>query len=334
LTLAFPVLVGDIGGTNARFAIIEDSNSTARRFEPVRIGEFENIEEAIQACVLDKTSIAPASMMLAIATPLVGDVFRLTNADWTIDPRSILKRFGLDTLVLVNDFAAQGLAALALGEADMVDIGDSRPVEGHTKVVIGPGTGLGIAIVTQVDGKWTILPGEGGHIDLGPRTEREFEIWPHLEKQNGRLSGELALSGRGLVNLYRGICRLDGLVPRYDDAADISQAGMSDGSGPAREAVDLFLTLLARICGDMALITLADGGIYIAGGIAGKLLPAIDKARFRAEFENKAPHEDIMRKMAIRVMTHPLAALEGLSACAAKPAMFSLEGSARIFRNG
>lgn len=270
-------------------------------------------------------------MMLAIATPLIGREFRLTNGAWVVRPPDILRSFDLKSLVLVNDFTAQGLAALALGGRDLAPIGAARPVEGQPKVVIGPGTGLGIAIVVRVGGKWALIPGEGGHMDLGPRTAREFTIWPHLKKDGGRLSAEQALSGRGLANLYSAICRLDGMESELTEAADISRVGMTGENGQASEATELFLTLLARVAGDMALITLARGGIYISGGIAAKLLPAIEEERFRSEFENKSPHEAILRDVAIFVMTHPLAALEGLCACAANPGMFSLENSAKIF---
>jgi glucokinase len=331
LKIGFPVLIGDIGGTNARFSMIGDANGPAERYEPVRIAAYGDLERAIQAAVLDRTSNRPASMMLAIATPLVGEKFRLTNGDWVIDPARLLDRFGLDTVVLFNDFSAQGLAALALGEEDLAAIGDQVPADGQPKVVIGPGTGLGIAILIKVGGKWTIIPGEGGHVDLGPRTNREMAIWPNLDHINGRLSAEMALSGRGLENLYRGICRLECIEPVLGDAAAISQAGIAGNDRASGEAVALFLTLLARIAGDMALVTLARGGIYIAGGIAAKLLPAIRPEQFRAEFENKAPHEAIMAQIATRVMLHPLAALEGLAALAADPHRFSLEQSARIF---
>jgi glucokinase len=331
LKLGFPVLIGDIGGTNARFSVIADPKLPATRFEPVRIDAFCDIEEAIQAAVLDRTSDRPASMMLAIATPLVGERFRLTNGNWVVDPARLLDRFGLETVVLLNDFSAQGLAALALGGEDLAPIGEPVPVDGQPKVVIGPGTGLGIAILVSIGGRWAIIPGEGGHVDLGPRTSREMAIWPHLDKLNGRLSAEMALSGRGLENLYRGICRLEGVGPALADAAAISRAGMAGNDAAAGEAIRLFLTLLARVAGDMALVSLARGGIYIAGGIGAKLLPAIRPELFRAEFENKAPHEAIMAEIAICVMTHPLAALEGLAALAAEPGRYSLEQSALIF---
>lgn len=331
MTNSFPVLVGDIGGTNARFAMVADERSPVTAFEPVRISQFSTIEAAIEQSVLDRTTIRPASMMLAIATPLVGERFRLTNADWVIDPAAMIQRFGLREVVLLNDFAAQGLAALALSPDYLVPIGDCLAARNRPKVVIGPGTGLGIAFVINVGGKWAVIPGEGGHIDLGPRTQREMEIWPHLSKENGRMSAESAICGRGLQNLHQAICRLEGADAPQADAAEISRRGLAGDDPAMEEAVTLFLTLLARVCGDMALLTLAYGGIYIAGGIAAKMLPGLQREWFRAEFEDKAPHESIMRAMPINVMTHPTAALEGLVSCVRQAERFSLEGATRRF---
>lgn len=331
MDFALPVLIGDIGGTNARFAIIRDSNSNAEPFEPVRIRSFENIEDAIQTAVLDKTSLIPATMMLAIATPLFGEAFHLTNGNWIIRPQDLISRFGLDSLCLMNDFAAQALAAIVLPRSDLSFIGTDEIIDREPKVVIGPGTGLGIANLVYVNGKWAILSGEGGHVDLGPRTPREIEIWPHLKKLDDRVSAELAVSGQGLENLYQAICKTDGSQSTEKTAAEIS-AGAIDGTNPAAvEAVDLFLTLLARIAGDMALVTLARGGAYIAGGIPLKIQPLVEERRFRSEFENKAPHSHILEKIAVCMVTHANPAMEGLAACITQPGRFFMEGFTRRF---
>jgi glucokinase len=169
LTPQFPVLIGDIGGTNARFAVVAGPGQELRRFAPVRISEFASIADAMRR-IAGEVEQNPRTMVLAIATPLVGERFRLTNGDWTIDPRQLIGEFGLEEIVLMNDFAAQALAVLALDPAHVKAAGGPQPVADAPKVVIGPGTGLGIAFLARVGGRWTILPGEGGHIDIGPRT--------------------------------------------------------------------------------------------------------------------------------------------------------------------
>lgn len=331
MSLRFPVLIGDIGGTNARFAVVREPAAAVERFEPLRLSRFAQVEEAVAAALAGYAGPAPASMAFAIATPLVGERFRLTNAPWTIDPASLLAAFPLEEVVLMNDFAAQGLAALALDEAFLAPIGSGLILERHPKVAIGPGTGLGIANIVNVGGKWAVIPGEGGHIDLGPRTAREMAIWPNLAKEDGRMSAELALSGRGLENLYQAICLTDGAVPDAVDAAGISARAIARADPASIEAVDLFVTLFARVAGDMALLTLARGGVYVAGGIFLKLLGLVDRDRFRAVFEDKGPHQEIMAGIALNVMNHPTAALEGLAAWARDPDRFSLEGATRRF---
>jgi glucokinase len=328
--MPFPVLVGDIGGTNARFSLVSDQHSAARLLPAVRIADYASLEEALDAILPKEPAARPRSMQLAIAAPLVGSSFRLTNGNWIISPGELIARFSLGEMTLMNDFAAQGLAALALGGEDLLPVGDVPVRESAPKVVIGPGTGLGIAFLANVAGRWAILPGEGGHIDLGPRTSREMAIWPHLRKEGGRVSAELALSGRGLENLYQAIAAANGAGSALA-ASQITAAALSSSNPAAEEAVNLFLTLLARVCGDMALLTLARGGVYIAGGIGQRLAGRIASGEFRREFENKAPHEAIMATMPLFVMRHPTAALEGLAAMVRRPLAYSLEGAARRF---
>jgi glucokinase len=331
---AFPVLIGDIGGTNARFAIVPDKAQAPVRFEPVQLSHFSQISDAIRHATGGHALFKPRTTVLAIATPLVGERFRLTNADWIIDPMAMIREFGLEEVALMNDFAAQGLAALALQKEHLSQIGEGRIVEGHPKAVVGAGTGLGIAQIVRIEGRWAIISGEGGHVDLGPRTEREFAIWPHLAKIEGRMSAEEALSGRGIENLYSALCAADGAERAINDAAAISAAAVAGKDMRAREAIDLFFTRLGRVAGDMALLTLARGGVYLAGGIAQKLLPAIDAKRFREAFTDKAPHRAILSEIPVMVMTHPTAALEGLSAWVREPEKFSLEGATRRFVAG
>lgn len=331
MEFAFPVLIGDIGGTNARFAVIRDSNSKVEPFDPVSIRSFDTIEDAIQSAVLDKTSLVPATMMLAIATPLFGEEFHLTNGDWVIRPHELMSRFNLNAVCLMNDFAAQALAAIILPKQELDFIGHDNIVDQAPKVVIGPGTGLGIANLVYVNGIWSILSGEGGHVDLGPRNSREIEIWQYLNRLDGRVSAELAVSGQGLENLYQAICRADGVQTGKKSAADISASAIDGADEKAIEAVNLFLILLARIAGDMALITLASGGIYIAGGIPQKIQSFVNNKQFRDEFENKAPHRHILEKYAICMVTHPNPAMAGLAACVTQPGRFFTAGFIRRF---
>ena len=148
--------------------------------------------------------------MLAVAGPVDGDEIPLTNCPWVVQPQGMLDSLGLSDVVVLNDFEAQALAVVALGEEHMEKIGGGAPEADASRVVLGPGTGLGVAGLVRACGRWIPVPGEGGHMDIGPRTPRDFEIFPHLEPIEGRISGEQILCGRGLVNIYRAVAKADG----------------------------------------------------------------------------------------------------------------------------
>ncbi|EIM73955.1 glucokinase [Nitratireductor aquibiodomus RA22] len=330
--LRFPVLIGDIGGTNARFAILVDSNAEPKAFPVVQTADYATIDEAIQSAILDRTSIIPQSAVLAVAGPVEGDEIDLTNCDWVVRPRKMMETMGFSDIVVINDFEAQALAVVALDDdnLEMVCPGTSQPT--GSRVVLGPGTGLGMAGLVHAQHTWFPVPGEGGHVDLGPRTERDLEIFPHLERIEGRVAAEQILCGRGMVNLYRAINAADGNKPVHETPAEISSAGL-DGSDPvAVETLDLFVTYLGRLAGDMALIFMARGGVYLSGGIAQKIVPTLKNGHFRAAFEDKAPHSALVKDIPVYVITHPKAALVGLAAYARTPVRFGIETQGRRWK--
>lgn len=330
--LRFPVLIGDIGGTNARFAILVDSNAEPKAFPVVQTADYATIDEAIQSAILDRTSIIPQSAVLAVAGPVEGDEIDLTNCDWVVRPRKMMETMGFSDIIVINDFEAQALAVVALDDdnLEMVCPGTSQPT--GSRVVLGPGTGLGMAGLVHAQHTWFPVPGEGGHVDLGPRTERDLEIFPHLERIEGRVAAEQILCGRGMVNLYRAINAADGTKPVHETPAEISSAGL-DGSDPvAVETLDLFVTYLGRLAGDMALIFMARGGVYLSGGIAQKIVPTLKNGHFRAAFEDKAPHSALVKDIPVYVITHPKAALVGLAAYARTPVRFGIETQGRRWK--
>jgi glucokinase len=331
-SLNFPILIGDIGGTNARFALLVDANAEPRQFPTVQTAAFANIDDAIQSAILDQTSIRPRSAVLALAGPIDGDEIPLTNCAWVVRPLEMLRRLGLEDIVLLNDFEAQALAVVALGEEHMERIGPGTPESAAGRIVLGPGTGLGVAGLVHARGTWIPVPGEGGHMDMGPRTQRDFEVFPHLETIEGRISGEQMLCGRGLVNIYRAIAAADRKTASFSTPAEITAAGL-DGSDPiSQEALAMFVVGLGRLAGDLALVFMSRGGVYLTGGIAQKIVPALKHPRFRAAFEDKAPHSALLRAMPVYVITHPLAAVMGLAAYARTPARFGVETAGRRWR--
>lgn len=329
MRLPFPVLIADIGGTNARFAIVVDSNAEPKRFPSIKTADYPTLDAAIQQVVLDKTSIIPQSAVLAVAGPIDGDEIDLTNCDWIVRPLRLIEDLGFTDVMVMNDYEAQALAVVALDEQHLKPVGDGTRIESANRVVIGPGTGLGVAGIVHGSNTWIPVAGEGGHVDLGPRTERDYEIFPHLETIGGRVSGEQILCGRGLVNLYRAIAKADGRPVRLDKPEDITSASFDGSDTVAVETVQLFIEYLARVAGDMALVFMARGGIYLTGGITHKVLPVLDEVRFRAAFDNKEPHRNLLEQTPVYIIMHDQAPLEGLSAYARMPGRFGVDTHGR-----
>jgi glucokinase len=327
--LPFPILIGDIGGTNARFSILLDADAEPKPFPNVRTADYPTIDDAIQKIVLDSSSVQPRSAILAIAGPIDGDEIDLTNCDWVVRPKGMIAQLGFEDVLVVNDFEAQALAVAAMPDEYRETLGPNNEPHRASRVVLGPGTGLGVAGLVYARHMWFPVPGEGGHVDVGPRSERDFEIFPHLKRIEGRVSAEEILSGRGVVNIYQAVCAADGLQPAFSDPADVTAHGLNGTNSQAVETLSLFATYLGRVAGDMALIFMARGGVYLAGGISQKIVPALKGPEFRAAFEDKAPHTELMGTIPTFVVTHPQAALAGLASFARTPSAYGLSMDGR-----
>jgi glucokinase len=329
----FPILIGDIGGTNARFAVIEHAGAHPGEPRVVRTADFATIDDAIRATVIEGLSVQPRSAVIAVAGPVNGNEIPLTNCPWVVRPKAMAATVGLTDIVVLNDFEAQALAVVALGDHHVEKIGGGEALSHAGRVVLGPGTGLGVAGLIRSGGKWIPVPGEGGHMDIGPRTPRDYQIWPHIEPLEGRVSGEQILCGRGLVNTYRAVAITEGRSPVFTTPAEITKAALDKNDTVAEEALELFVTCLGRTAGDLALVFKAQGGVYLSGGIAQKIVPALKAGNFRAAFDDKAPHSEWMSEIPVYVITDPLGALAGLSAYARAPHTFGVETAGRRWRN-
>ncbi len=328
----FPVLVGDIGGTNARFALLLSADGEAIQFGNVRTADFTNIDVAIRDAVLANAPAAPKTAILAIAGPISGDEIELTNCPWVVRPYVMMDMLGLKDIIVINDFEAQALAVASLGPEHLEQIGGGEAVDGASRVVLGPGTGLGVAGLINIAGTWYPVPGEGGHVDMGPRSERDYQVFPHIEEIGGRVSGEQILCGRGLVSLYRAVCKADGVEGKLSEPQQVTAAAFDGTDARAVETLGLFSTYLGRLAGDLALIFMARGGVYLSGGIAQKIIPVLKQGGMRDGFENKAPHSEFMRGTPVFVITHPLAAVAGLSAYARHPQRFGINLSGKRWK--
>jgi glucokinase len=312
-----PVLVADVGGTYSRFALAAAGTVMP---DPGSIVALENddyagLSEAVGA-YLARTGAKPGRGVFAVAGPIDGRHVRLTNRDWAFDSEDLARAHGLSRLDVVNDFVALARALPYLAEDEFTPLG-TPPRRDAAKVALGPGTGLGVAGLLRVEERWIAVATEAGHVELAATTPREAALLDVLRRRFGRAQAERAISGPGLANLDWALGMVDGTGDAGRDAAAIAAAAKA-GEARAKEAVELLLTFLARFAGDMALVFLARGGVYLAGGVLAHLAGFVDADRFRAVFADKAPYEAILADIAVglvRLDDQP--ALRGCAAIAA-----------------
>jgi glucokinase len=331
--IAFPVLIGDIGGTNARFALLSDRGAQPELFHPIATADHPDIESAVRDAVFARTSTRPVSAIIDLAGPITGDAVDLTNADWVVRPRDMIAALGLKDVILLNDFEALALALTAFQPDDLQLIGPAKPGAAGAKVVLGPGTGLGVGALLEAGGLFVPVPGEGGHVSFGPEEPDEFPLWSHVEPEFGRIEAETFLCGPGIVRLYRAVARTEGREPGEASPAEVTQRALAGGDPLAVRTLALYARFLGRFAGDMALTFMARGGVYIGGGVSPHILPILRSGEFRRAFEAKAPHQAVMAGIPTWVITRDNPAMPGLSAFAHAPERYGVSLKGKRWRS-
>jgi len=312
------VLAGDIGGTNARFAIIEKDKIIFERHYPSR--DFDKFEDIFAVFVKDAPEPVPSSACLAVAGVVEENRVEATNIPWTIDGNDLKKRFGLETIHLVNDFEAAAWGITVLHRDHLVQIGGGKPISDGPKAVLGAGTGLGQAILVSCNKGYKVLPTEGGHVDFAPRNEEEIRLLRYLMKEFSHVSVERILSGPGLVHIYKFLLEEQDSkesvftkqsVHEKDRAAYITQHAVQGTDEMCRQAVRIFCSIYGAEAGNLALKCLATGGVYVAGGIAPKILPILSEGGFRQAFEAKGRMEKVLKHIPTYVVISPQLGLLG-----------------------
>ena len=328
MMLPLPVILGDVGGTFARFAVLSEHGRPEVLLAKAPTASHRTIITAIRDALRQHRGAPPRSAIIAAAGPLSRGAVHLTNANWTIDPAVIGQELELDEVVLTNDYTATAAALPGFcrdgGGALRIGSCDDRA---GAQLVLGPGTGLGAAALLPFGRTRVIQATEAGHVEFGPVSEREFRIWPLLERVHGRITAEALLSGAGVVRLYRAVAAVHRAAAPFETPAAII-AGWRGGDRIALEALHLFVTLLGRFAGDLALIFGANGGVFIAGGIAPRIEPLFTHGgAFRAAFEHKAPFEGTMRLAPTYLIMRAEPVLAGLSAIAADRESFLMRAA-------
>jgi glucokinase len=311
MTQGADLLVADIGGTNARFAI-SDAGGALHEPRVLHAAKFPKIDEAIAAYFAELKRPRPNQACFAVACPASGSEIKLTNSSWRFVKADLRQQFQFDRFVVINDFEALAASVPILSGAQLAELRPGTPDPRSVSLVIGPGTGLGVgAYVPAGKGAWTVISGEGGHVGFAPNTEPEIRLWQRMRQKYGRVSAERVLNGAGLVNIYRFMADEAGQQVGEIDAPDISQRALA-GEEIAVKSVLMFFDMLGSVTGDLALAFGSRAGVYIGGGITPKLLDFARRSQFIERFLDKGRVAAILQSMPIWVILEKHAALHGV----------------------
>ena len=305
-------LIGDIGGTNTRLALVEEGTEWSR-MQSFRNEEHASVEAIIND-YLQSHGARPDAAALAVAGPVRGDRVRLTNRGWVVDAGDLKQQFDLEYCRVVNDFSAVAMGIPALDVNVLEQLGGDRPNSEAPIAIVGPGTGLGVGGIVPGQDGGRILVTEGGHASLPANDDQQAAVLDTLRRRFGHVSCERAASGQGIENLYRALAEIQGLNVEPLSAAEVGEAATERNDTLANEALELFFRFLGATAGDLALTYGAFGGVYIAGGIVPRYLPRFRASRFREAFESKGRMSEYLKPIPVFVILHEEVELLGLAA--------------------
>jgi glucokinase len=313
------LLAGDVGGTSTRLGLFAPA---PERPTPVRTAQFitldyESIEQMIAAFLADSGADGRVEAIgLGVAGVVTRHIARLTNVPWVVDARAIADRFRIRHLSLLNDLEAMAHAVPVLEPDELAVLQEGAAAPDGNAAVIAAGTGLGEALLHNIDGRFLPSPTEGGHTDFAPRTPREVEFFQDLVRSYGRAEYEQVISGQGIVNLTRFThagrpCPASSIQDPIDIPAAVTQSALAKRCCQCMEVLDIFVSVYGAEAGNLALRSLATGGLYVGGGIALKIMPALEDGRFLDAFRSKGPMTDLMATIPVYVILHPEPGLLG-----------------------
>jgi glucokinase len=313
------LLAGDVGGTSTRLGLFARA---PERPTPVRTAQFitldyESIEQMIAAFLADSGADGRVEAIgLGVAGVVTRHIARLTNVPWVVDARVIADRFRIRHLSLLNDLEAMAHAVPVLEPDELAVLQEGAAAPDGNAAVIAAGTGLGEALLHNIDGRFVPSPTEGGHTDFAPRTPREVEFFQDLVRIYGRAEYEQVISGQGIVNLTRFThagrpCPASSIQDPIDIPAAVTQSALAKRCCQCMEVLDIFVSVYGAEAGNLALRSLATGGLYVGGGIALKIMPALEDGRFLDAFRSKGPMTDLMATIPVYVILHPEPGLLG-----------------------
>jgi glucokinase len=305
-------LVGDVGGTNARFALV-DAQGHIRNPRSFPCKDYASLTDIV-AEYIDTTAgkKRPPRAVIAVAGPVLDGEIEFTNLDWQVSEGDLLAHFEFEAVELINDFAAQALACPLMEGADLRVLGPTLP-KGPREcpmVALGAGTGFGVAGLARSERGDVAIPTEGGHAAFAPADEIEVEVLKRLMGKYGRVSIERLLSGQGLYDLYTALADIKGETAVLPDEVAVTTEGMV-GDPLAGETLDRFGGMLGSVAGDLALTFGARGGVFISGGIAPRMAERLASGSFRTRFEDKGRLSDYVAAIPTYLVLHPYPAIVG-----------------------
>ncbi len=308
------VLAGDIGGTNARFALFSDGQYIESSLRTLPVAEYPDLADTIAAyCSIaggDAKTICKIALSVA-STAEYADFMELTNNNVSFSVSDLVARFGLQQARVVNDFTAAALGIVSLPDRNLQLLHEGTANPEAPKAVLGAGTGLGVSGLISAGTHWIPLQGQGGHVTMVAQTERELAIFKVIAEDLGHVSAERYLSGPGTVRVYNAICELQGIKPKFSEASEITAAAMDGSCDICGEVLRLFCKNLGIVAGDLAVTLGSSGGIYIAGGIVPHLGEYFNNSDFLPWLHYKGRFSDFVKDMPVWLVTGDEPALFG-----------------------
>jgi glucokinase len=299
-------LAADIGGTNSRVALAarEDARWQIRFRARYPSQQYPSAASILSAFLAASGGRAPAAAGIAVAGPVIDGNVRLTNVSWEVNARALAAALGHLPLVLLNDFEAVGRGIDSLGPEDLVTLQAGLPRNGAPRLLVGAGTGLGVAVLVPADGDYVPLPSEGSHADFAPQGELEIALMRHLVERHGHASWERVVSGLGLEATYAFVRSHEGHAAGTLTAPEITAAALAGSDVWAERTLEIFVSAYGRFAGNLALTVLPRGGIYVAGGIAPRILPKLREGSFLRGVTAKGRFSGLMAEMPVHIVTN------------------------------
>jgi glucokinase len=318
------VLAGDVGGTNARLALVELDGSRARMIQRQTYASRDHpgLAAIVRRFCADVASL-PDRACFGIACPVVGDDCSTPNLPWTVNVRDLAAEIGIPRTTIINDFVAIGYGIELLGPTDLATLQVGSPTPHGAIALIGAGTGLGQGFLLWNGDHYLVLASEGGHGDYAPRGKLQSGLHQFLSEEFGRVSWERLLSGRGIVNAYRYL-RGSGIAPERetvrremeleDPAMVITRHALAGTDSLSDRALGLFCEILGAQAGNLALTVVSTGGVYLGGGIAPRIVERLKSGEFLAAFRDKGRLSELVSRIPVHVITSPHVGLLGAAA--------------------